>query len=511
MVAKSKVSLALVALVIITSGLALYWPTLSYSFVYDDHIQIVNNPLVVGFSSSSIAKIFVEPTFPGNLYRPVTTLSFGLTSYLFGITPLAFHLLNVLLHISVTLLVFTLSRRLQFSALISSTAALLFLLHPLHTEAVANVTGRAELLVALFGLGSVIIATSSIQTPIRLFTALLLFFLATLSKESGFVFALLIPLSLYQVSLLRKESSPKGTYAVFIVAIAAASALSLLLRYNALGQSFLLGSSGQFWMENPIFHLSFSERLYPALVVLGEMLSKIIIPSDLSADYSMMWESFAAVYLSVTGSLHLIPIFFILLGALLIGAPAPFLALWFFVALLLTANIITPIGTITAERLYYTPSIGIVLLVNFGLSQILLRHRGLYQIATGILMILLAFGSIARMSVWESDRKLFQESIADNPRSPKALYNYAALLTFGTKDERREAKRYLTEALRLNPTHIPSLKLMTEIARRDGDAKELRSWLLRVNELSPNDEEVLSALKKLNELEEIEETQPSKQ
>ena len=92
-------------------------------------------------------------------YRPLTVLSFRINHALSGLDPRDFHITNVVLHTIVSLLSFELSRLLFADKRPAFIAALLFSVHSIHTEAIANIVGRAELLSAIFFIAALLAFT----------------------------------------------------------------------------------------------------------------------------------------------------------------------------------------------------------------------------------------------------------------------------------------------------------------------------------------------------------------
>ncbi len=141
-------------LVLFLAGAA-YANSLGNGFAYDDNSILPQNPLVTsGDWRGALSSPYQPDALEGaGLYRPVTSLSFTLEWMAFGDDPLGYHLLNLLFHALVSLLVFLLL--LEMGAVIPAlVGGVLFAVHPLHSEAVANVVGRAELYSAFFFLGA---------------------------------------------------------------------------------------------------------------------------------------------------------------------------------------------------------------------------------------------------------------------------------------------------------------------------------------------------------------------
>src|SRR5262249_50279691 len=147
-----------------------------------------------------VLRIAASTLPPGDLYRPFTVLTFALNERIAPANAAAYHAVNIVLHAMVTLLVFWLMRRLVDSLQIAIVAAALFALHPIHTEAVTSLVGRAELLATLFGLTAVLTAERSdaarntVSRRCLQATSLAAFSLALFSKESALALVVLVPL-----------------------------------------------------------------------------------------------------------------------------------------------------------------------------------------------------------------------------------------------------------------------------------------------------------------------------
>ncbi len=149
----SQSGMAFLIVAVLASGC--YLNALGGSFVSDDHRFVVKNSILQQplrltelFTTS-----FTNVKKKGGSYRPITNLSYWIDHRLFGLTPFGFHLGNLLWHTATALLVFVLFRELwPTETLVALMGAALFAVHPVHTEAVAWVSGRSEVLAAFWGL-----------------------------------------------------------------------------------------------------------------------------------------------------------------------------------------------------------------------------------------------------------------------------------------------------------------------------------------------------------------------
>ena len=283
----------------------LYLPSFFFDFTYDDFHQIHNHPIVTSSAVTieSLLFPFFEPTFPGDVFRPLSVFSYRINFLLFGFNASSFHLLNIILHSLISALVFFLGNSITRSKGASFLAALWFAVHPLHVEAVASIVGRAELLSAFLGLSSIFLFKKSLsqnssvsRIVFTLFTCLV-FFLGMLSKESCITLLPLIPLCcfyMYDKTSIGYEGRFRRI-SLASVALILTSFVYLFIRQTILNDLFLPNTSeGIYWVENPLIKEGFFGRIIPGLVLFGQYLKLLIFPLRLSADYSATSNDFWA-------------------------------------------------------------------------------------------------------------------------------------------------------------------------------------------------------------------------
>ncbi|NJM16933.1 MAG: hypothetical protein HC896_17540 [Bacteroidales bacterium] len=195
---------------IIATGFVLYGNTLGHQYALDDTIVITENKFARnGFSG--LKDIFAHDSFTGffgtkkdlvdgGRYRPLSIATFAIEYEIFGPKPFVGHLINILLYIATGMVLFFLLRRIALDLHITEPqwlafiCSLMFMVHPVHTEVVANIKGRDELMALLFGLLAwmtvLYMRTNNIKS---LFLTALLLFLGLLSKENAVVFLFMLP------------------------------------------------------------------------------------------------------------------------------------------------------------------------------------------------------------------------------------------------------------------------------------------------------------------------------
>jgi len=200
LVAGSRGIHALLPAAILAVTFLAYAGTLACGFVFDDHILIVTNDSIRSWHYfpryfTSHIWSFRYPHLLANYYRPFFLTWLRLNDALFGLRPWGWHLTSVLAHVVVTYLVYRLCLRLTEDRWAAACAGLIFGLHPIHAEAVADITSIQEPLSTLFILGAILSFRRSREAGLRfwwLAASLLLAAAALLSKESGMILPILV-------------------------------------------------------------------------------------------------------------------------------------------------------------------------------------------------------------------------------------------------------------------------------------------------------------------------------
>lgn len=409
-----------------------YLNTLKAGFTLDDEPVIVTNPIVT--NGVDVWGALSTPLFPGDLFRPLTVLTFAVNQALTPDDPALFHAVNVALHAVVTVLVFWLAMRLFGSVRVAVTAGALFAVHPIHTEAVSSLVGRAEVLAALFGLIALLAAAPSGEiawppTRVRLLTSLVCFSLALMSKESSLMLLALIPL--FRIAI---RGAPLNTglrdeivglhWAPYVLCAGAI----LLLRYHVVGKLHVDTVTP---LDNVLAFVPSGVRVRSALGVFWDYFGLLNVPLILAADYSYAQVPIVTSWTEprfLAGTA-------LLLGAILAACLSRRPALTFaflspFVALSLTANMLFPIGTPKAERLLYFPSVGWALLIAYALDRCIhvTRLRTAAVAALSIVIAGFAVRTWERNWDWQDNLTLYRSMARTAPRSAKARYNLGVAL-----------------------------------------------------------------------------------
>ena len=467
----------LLGLFIAFVAFAIYANTFGNDFILDDSNAITENHFVKQ-GVAGIPDILTTEyragywQARGNLYRPVSLVMFAVEWQLFPNNPFPGHLINVLVYALCALLLFRLLCRLLpgWSVLVPALITLLFVVHPIHTEVVANIKGRDEIVTMLGSIAALYFSLRAYREQKPLLSALagLIFFLGLMAKENAITFLAVVPLAYYFFTKAKTSSIVIQTLPFII-----AAAIFLAIRTSILGWDFG-GDPPRELMNNPFLKFvdgqwvdfSAGERFATIFYTLGKYLQLMVFPHPLCHDYYPR-----AVDIMSFGDWQVILSLFIYVGMgvyALLGMkkkdPVSFGILYYLATLSIVSNIFFPIGTNMGERFIYMPSLGFALVV----AVLLWRwgkdrwySRG-FVLAGALVLLLLAGKSVVRNTVWKDNFTLFTHDVKIQPRSAK-LQTAAGgdLVTHAIKPENTARKQqmleegvaHLLEAVKIHPTY----------------------------------------------------------
>ncbi len=426
----------LLAVILLAAAVLVYGNTLVNQFAMDDELYILRNAQV---TDPSLHQLFSRNPVSG-VFRPVTFATLALNWALSGDAPFAYHLLNLLLHPGATWLLFLLLQELLGSVpegkTVAFVAALLYAVHPIHTEAVAWTAGRAELLAAGF-----LFAGWILHLRDRPAGSLICFALALLSKESAIAFLPLVPLGDYAIG----KWKPRLRYAL----AAGLAALYLGLLWKVQGGRF--GPAAIPAADNPLATLPAGWRILNALRVAWKYVALQIYPAVLSCDYSFRqipvfrdWRhtlpaalAAAAVASAWMWSLRKRRAGWILAGGI------------YFAGFAATANILVPTGTILGERLAYLPSAGFCLLCALAWNWVRERKEILAWSLLAAIVLVLSVRTVARNRDWKDAFALYSSAVRAVPYDAKMHANLAG--QYFLRNEIDLAAQEYQIALRIQP------------------------------------------------------------
>lgn len=469
----------LAAILAVVLSFVLFGNGIGGNFIFDDTIVIVGNPFI-GEQLDEFWEIFTNPYFahqprPG-LYRPLTIASYSLNAFLFGSSPAGFHIVNILLYALTSFLVFVLLYRLSSSKIAAFSGFLFFMFLPIHTEAVTSIVGRAEILSLLFVVGALLSVLKQ-----RYLFASVLFLFGLLSKEMAVAFLpVFLFLEFYQNGKNIKKTLKSLLY--FIPAII----FYAVLRYAALGEYFLKNDATM--VHNPIMFAGAWDGLWTSFKVLYLYLEKIFWPLSLSIDYS--FNQIPIVENFITSPQTIIGIAVLVLAVALFLKTKEFLikfgVVFFLASYFVISNWVFKTGTIMAERLMFTPSLGIAAIVGAVFARFApkFRNKRLFYGSVSVVLIFYGLITIGRNKVWLNEKYLYESAYVSAPNSVVNKTNKAYLEFIDGKYE--EAEKRLNGVLTEVPNHVPAIFLAGQNYKKLGKIQKAETYWQKAISLNSN-------------------------
>ncbi|TAF34257.1 MAG: DUF1736 domain-containing protein [Cytophagales bacterium] len=431
---------------------AIYENAIWHDYVQDDEAVITKNrytkkgvdgvvDIVVHDAFYGYLQEDAESNIEGGRYRPLSLVTFALEYEYFGLNPMVSHSVNVLLYAFTGIVLLLLTRAMfsetyqkPFSDWMPFFTTILFMMHPIHTEVVANIKGRDELLCWFFFLLAMYVAYKVLHKDFWMHflswpLIAVFYFCSLLAKETAITFLLVVPLVLHFFGKIRKRDFLWTMVPFLSVTILYAFMLNSAIHVpeTASGISEVL--------TNPFAHASVLEKYSTIVYIMGKYILLLIFPHPLSHDYSfnqiplLVWYDWrvllsAAVFLACAGY------------ALTHFGKRQLLSfcfLFFVATILLASNLFISAGVPMAERFLYIPSFGFCVALVFLLQRLYMWIRkGLHQRRTTasyinwaiMLTLLVTFSikTILRNADWENNRTLLEADIEATPNNAK-LHN----------------------------------------------------------------------------------------
>jgi Flp pilus assembly protein TadD len=458
------------------SAFFLYIQTIQYGFVLDDIAVIENNRFVqdgIGGIDDILSTFYWKGFTDANagLYRPFSLILFVIEHEISPQNTAIHHFFNVLYYaLSIGLLFKVLLKLLpNYSIWISVLVTTFFMLHPSHTEVVANIKSRDEILCFLFFLLTFQrIIDGKTKTLKQVLITVILFFACLLSKEAGVLY---LPIFAMYYLLLQKKTiidTAKRLWPLILVGIIWFVIHQMIIRLDPT-QPLIYS-----YIDNSLLSCENGSQTATGIGILGHYLFEAIFPFNLSYDFSYN----QLPCLQFTSSEVLLTIFtvLLLLGlAFYTRKKYPILTfgiLFFFVSITLVTNLFSLIGTTYANRLIYAPSLGIILSLTIGLFTLYEKQKTkfvstLSYLLIGSFVLLYAIKTINRSKVWESNNTLFTADVLNSPNSARVQFNYATLLmntegldSTSTKMQLKRAIKHFEKAATIDPNDFGSFKNM---------------------------------------------------
>ncbi|MBR4645632.1 MAG: glycosyltransferase family 39 protein [Bacteroidales bacterium] len=509
---------------IIISILALlcYANTPALHFALDDRMVILESKYTIQGGWDSVKKIFTEDTFTGYFggdhsivaggrYRPMSQFTYMIECQLFGKhikekigdlddyynlhkiqneayfyetpTPFVSHLMNVLYYILLCLLLYEVLAKIfpqhegkKWFQSLPFLAVVLFAVHPIHTEVVANVKGRDEIFAMLGAFAALWCSLKYVDTRkwYWLIISFLTFTFGIFSKENTITFLAVLPLSLFYYQNNNKRTSD---YFITLIPIVLSSIFFIVVRYKVLGSMMPPDTTGNI-LNNPYINSTRAQQIATVLITWGIYLKLLFIPHPLTHDYyphqiAITDFSNPLVWVILLGCIALVV--YGIWNLKKKSVPA-FGILYFIITFSIVSNLLFNVGTFMNERFVFMSSIGFTLIVGWWLyllstAAIPALQKTAIGIA-GVVCLLFGIKTFTRNFTWKDDFTLFLTDVKTSDNSIKCNISAGgSCLQIWKKShkerDKRDAYKYLDKALKLDNNALNAYLLLSELAYLD--------------------------------------------
>ncbi len=444
--------LIIASLVIVAAILAVYFQTLHYPFVFDDHYYIVDEARVKSLSGF----------WPPSGTRYFGFLTFALNYHLGGLDTLGYHIVNTAIHAANSLLVFSLIllvfrtpfmeeaqkreqvRGLGFAVALSS--ALIFAVHPLNTQAVTYITQRFASLAAFFYLLSVVLYIRARLYGIGFrsifFLAVSIFAAVCAMKTKEISFTLPFMIALTEFTFFTGSLRKKLLYLA-----------PILLTLLVIPLSKIDGTPPPAIAEEASTRL---EYLFTEFRVIVTYLRLLVLPIEQALDYD--YRSYTSFFVTPVWASFLFLASIFGMGVYLITRKtvlrlAGFGIIWFFLAISIESSVIPLLRDFIFEHRVYLPGIGAF--VAFSTTVFLFIARCRISFAMPAIAVIamvsapLAYVAFQRNLVWKTQISVWEDTVAKHPEKARSRYNLGSL--YAEEGRMVEAKREFEKAIEIRP------------------------------------------------------------
>jgi len=464
---KKSYSLYISAIICFLFAFVLYSNTFKHSYVLDDGGIITDNKVVTK-GVQSIPTILKTTYWNGSTnvldtYRPLTKIMFAIEWQISPNNPSLSHFLNVLFYaLSCLLLFIVLYKYLsKVHILVPLIITLLFAAHPIHTEVVANIKSRDEIM-SFFFLMLTLLFLHKWFTKTKwwgLLFSLLMYFLSFMSKEGVITMLFLFPLLGWYFTEAKPKTLLIGSLLLILPAL-----VYIIIRHQVLSMSdesysidlienFLIGA------PDSISHFA------TAVMLLGKYLLLLVAPYQLVSDYS--YNQIPIVGLGAVGFILSLLIYISLAIYTILNirkkSPLIFGLLFFLITISIYSNIVFKITASFGERLMFLPSLGLCIAFVFFITQLLkvdiyikihsvfkvLRSKLIFTSILIIVITLFSLKTFVRAAEWKNRTVLYSNDIKRSPNSVQMCMWYgSSLLNNALKEEDISKKdSYLYQAV----------------------------------------------------------------
>lgn len=438
-----------------------YLNTLTNNFVYDDSVQVLENPYIQNFRY--IRQIFTTSAWsftgqgPSNYYRPMMSLGYLFCYRIFGRSAWGFHLVNILLQVAVIGAIFIVTARLYRSRRLAFWASALFALHPIHTESVAWIGGVTDLELTLFYVLTffffIKVARPDGGTDRKLQLAMVAtFILAAISKEQ----ALTLPVLATLYEHFFREDRAETTWSQKL------SRYDLLWMAGALYIAVRIRLLGTFAPLSQFADLSRKQEVLSAVALLGQYFWKLLFPAQLCAFYVFHKSVRIFDWRVLAGGAAAMAYAALFLALWKRARGMAFALVWLLLTLLPVLNAQWVGENVFAERYLYLPSIGFCwLAAAAGLwlwkaaGNRNPNWRRAMAVGLAVVAVLGALRIATRNGDWQDNLTLYQSTLAVSPDAYLIRVDLGAV--YDRMGDASDAEREWKHVLRDHPDNAVAL------------------------------------------------------
>jgi len=525
-------------LLIILVGAIAYHNCLANEMFWDDDDFINHNRFIrdfhywpLWFSQNLVAGSYLV----SNYWRPLLLTVFAIEWHFWQNWVYGWHAVSIGAHILAAITLYFFLNRLFAWNLLALLTALLFVVHPVHNEAVVYVNSMGDSLATIFVLSSLLAYTRFRQSSKPAWASrsywlsLLLLGLGLLSKETAFVLIGLLPLTDFLL-LSKAKSFWARSLQVFNAAwpFVGVGGIYIALRATVLNFS----NSFNFYNENNAFTSHLSVRLMTFFKAMVQYTGFLFFPYQLRVERQLPWGQSLLEWDVLLGGL--------IVGLMLFCAfkywkTKPWISFglgWFFIAIAPASNVLVPINAVIYEHFLYMPMIGIALIVVHLSLDWAQKHNTIPTLLKifSVIIIIFCAVNIHRNLDWRTSigfyeqlityrpddyrvinnlgmeyanngfhdkaLKTYLKAIALDPNNPVAYHNIAG--TYRDTGHIDLAIQNFNKAITLNPNFIFTYRSLADLYWKLGKYQECRECLLQILRIDPSDENTRRALQEVN-------------
>ena len=504
----------ILSIILTIVSFALYFNTLQNGFVMDDVIMVKENTIVAkGFDG--IMELLTTPhmrgylIIPNDTYRPLSLVMFAIEHQFFGLNPMPYHFFNIVVFAGCVLMFFSFLNRFfdDKKIIVAFIGAFLFAIHPTHTEVVANIKSRDELLCFFFAFLSLNLFLKYMKEGkiIQLILGIFTMYLSFISKENVITFIGVVPVLFF---LFKNEYKQR---ALFITAGTVLSTIAFIAIRAIILDKYGANETRQIeFIDNALTQApDFITRIATSIQISGKYLYLLFIPAPLICNYSynaIPYASFTNIGVIASIIAYSFMIWYAVTRLIKNSKdPLAFAIIFYLATIALFNNMFILIGAEMGERFLFMASAGWCMAGAFAVDRWILKGEipDLNALKTPkflaiLIPLLLIFGglTIARNADWKDSVTLYRTDLPKSPNDSRLNYYLGTALaeslyaeetdSLKKKEIDKEAKEYIRTALSIYPDFTEANAEMGRIADRQHLYDTAEYYDKRTLQLNPN-------------------------